>query len=160
MKYAILDETGKTTNFVWDMHSDVNNAPVAEGMRYMGVPLDYALSAFIEDVEARGLSDKILLVACGEMGRTPRINAKGGRDHWGNLGPLLLYGGGLKMGRVIGQSDRQGGSPQSEAVRIPNLLATLLHTLFDVGELRLVRGAPREIAQTMTAWEPIRGVLP
>src|SRR5207237_4292725 len=61
-----------TTNFVWDMHADVNNAGCAEGMKYMGVPLDYALSAFIEDLEARGLSDKILLVACGEMGRTPR----------------------------------------------------------------------------------------
>ena len=56
-----------TTNFVWDMHADVNNATVEEGMQYMGVPLDYAVSAFLEDVEARGLSDKILLVACGEM---------------------------------------------------------------------------------------------
>ena len=45
-----------TTNFVWDMHADVNNAPVDEGMRYMGPPLDHAVSAFIEDVEARGLS--------------------------------------------------------------------------------------------------------
>ena len=51
-----------TTNFVWDMHADVNNAPVAEGMRYMGPPLDHAVSAFLEDLEARGLSDKILLV--------------------------------------------------------------------------------------------------
>src|SRR5258707_14870163 len=63
-----------TTNFVWDMHADVNNAGVAEGMRYMGQPLDHALSAFLEDVEARGLGDKILLVACGEMGRTPKVN--------------------------------------------------------------------------------------
>src|SRR5207253_6897559 len=62
-----------TTNFVWDMHSDVNNAPVEEGMRYMGTPLDHAVSAFLEDVEARGLSKKILLVVTGEMGRTPRI---------------------------------------------------------------------------------------
>ncbi|HZT79514.1 MAG TPA: DUF1501 domain-containing protein, partial [Gemmataceae bacterium] len=52
-----------TTNFVWDMHADVNNAGVAEGMGYMGRPLDHALSAFIEDVAARGLSDRILLVA-------------------------------------------------------------------------------------------------
>ena len=58
----------------------------------MGPPLDHALSAFIEDLEARGLSDKILLVCCGEMGRTPRINNNGGRDHWGNLGPLLARG--------------------------------------------------------------------
>jgi hypothetical protein len=64
------------------------------------------------------------------------------------------------MSRVIGPSSRDVGEPQSDAVRIPNLLATILHTLFDVGELRLVPGVPREIAQTMTAWEPIPGLLP
>ncbi len=148
-----------TTNFVWDMHSDVNNAPVEEGMRYVGLPLDHALSAFLEDVEARGLSDRILLVACGEMGRTPRINNKGGRDHWGNLAPLLLAGGGLRMGQVIGRSTSNGGEPATTPVRIPNLLATILHTLFHVGELRLVPGLPREITQTMTGWEPIPGLL-
>ncbi len=148
-----------TTNFVWDMHADVNNAPVEEGMRYMGAPLDHALSAFIEDVEARGLSDKILLVACGEMGRTPKINGKGGRDHWGNLGPLLLTGGGLKMGQVIGGSNRNAGEPQSDPVHIRNLIATILATLFDVGQLRLEPGTPREVAQTMTGWEPIPGLL-
>ena len=126
-----------TTNFVWDMHADVNNAPVGEGMGYMGVPLDHALSAFIEDVEARGLTDKILLVVCGEMGRTPRINNSGGRDHWGNLGPLLLSGGGLRMGQVIGRSSANGGEPASAPIRIQNLIATILHTLFDMGEVRL-----------------------
>src|SRR5207237_9489921 len=123
-----------TTNFVWDMHADVNNAGVAEGMRYMGLPLDHAVSAFVEDVHARGLDEKILLVVCGEVGRTPRINKKGGRDHWGNLGPLLLSGGGLRMGQVIGRSDRNAGEPASNPVRIQNLIATILHTLFDVGE--------------------------
>jgi uncharacterized protein (DUF1501 family) len=148
-----------TTNFVWDMHADVNNAGVAEGMRYMGRPLDHVVSAFLEDVAMRGLSEKILLVVCGEMGRTPRINKKGGRDHWGNLAPLLLAGGGLKMGQVIGQSNRNAGEPASEPIRIRHLIATILHVLFDVGELRLVPGAPREIAQTMTSWEPIPGLL-
>ncbi len=148
-----------TTNFVWDMHADVNNAPVGEGMRYMGLPLDHALSAFLEDVAVRGLSDRILLVVCGEMGRTPRINNKGGRDHWGGLAPLLLAGGGLRMGQVIGRSSRNGGEPASTPIRIPNLIATILHTLFNVGELRLVPGLPREIAQTMTGWEPIPGLM-
>jgi uncharacterized protein (DUF1501 family) len=148
-----------TTNFVWDMHADVNNAPVGEGMGYMGRPLDHALSAFLEDVEARGLGDRILLVACGEMGRTPRLNANGGRDHWGNLAPLLLAGGGLRVGQVIGRSDSRAGEPASEPVRIPNLIATILHTLFDVNALRLVPGLPREIAQTMAGWDPIPGLL-
>jgi len=148
-----------TTNFVWDMHSDVNNAGVAEGMGYMGLPLDYALSAFLEDVKVRGLSEKILLVVCGEMGRTPKINQGGGRDHWGNLAPLLLAGGGLKMGQVIGQSTRNAGDPATEPVHIRNLIATILHVLFDVGELRIVPGVPREIGSIMTGWEPIRGVV-
>jgi hypothetical protein len=144
-----------TTNFVWDMHADVNNAGVAEGMGYMGRPLDHALAAFLEDVAARGLSEKILLVVCGEMGRTPRINKKGGRDHWGNLGPLLLAGGGLPMGRVIGQSNRIAAEPQSDPVRIPNLIATILHTLLDLGEVRIIPGMPREIAQTIAGYDPI-----
>ena len=146
-----------TTNFVWDMHSDVNNAPVEEGMRYMGTPLDHALSAFLQDVEARGLSKKILLVVSGEMGRTPRINKNGGRDHWGNIAPLLLAGGGLPMGRVIGQSDKNAGSPATEPVRIKNLIGTIMHTLFDVGKLRVVRGLPREINQ-MAEYPPIAGL--
>ena len=90
-----------TTDFVWDMHADKNNATMTEGMQYVGRPFDHAVSAFIEDVEARGLRDKILLVCCGEMGRTPKVNAKAGRDHWGGSAPLMLYGGGLKMGQVI-----------------------------------------------------------
>jgi hypothetical protein len=147
-----------TTNFVWDMHSDVNNAPVAEGMRYMGAPLDHAVSAFLEDVRARGLEERILLVVCGEMGRTPRINKNGGRDHWGNLAPLLLAGGGLRMGQVIGNSDRNAGTPGSTPVTIRNLIATVLQTLLDVGEVRLIPGLPREVAQTMTGWEPIPGL--
>jgi len=148
-----------TTNFVWDMHADVNNAPVAEGMGYMGLPLDHAVSALVEDLVARGLSERILLVACGEMGRTPRINNQGGRDHWGNLAPLLLAGGGLRMGQVIGRSNSNAGEPQSDPVRIRNLIATIVHTLFDVGRLRLVPGLQREIAQTMTGWEPIPGLM-
>ncbi len=148
-----------TTNFVWDMHSDVNNAGVEEGMRYMGLPLDHALSAFVEDVEQRGLSEKILLVACGEIGRTPRINKNGGRDHWANLAPLLLTGGGLKMGQIIGQSTRDAGEPQTEPIRIKNLIATILHTLFEVGDLRIAPGVPREIAATMTGWEAIGGLV-
>lgn len=144
-----------TTNFVWDMHSDVNNAGVEEGMRYMGLPLDHALSAFIEDIEQRGLSDDILLVACGEMGRTPRVNAKGGRDHWGGLAPLLLVGGGLKMGQVIGQSTRDASQPLSKPYTMAHLTSTILHTLVDTGELRVVRGIPREVNQLVESGEVI-----
>ncbi|HEX4000495.1 MAG TPA: DUF1501 domain-containing protein [Pirellulales bacterium] len=147
-----------TTNFVWDMHADQNNAPVEEGMGYCGRPLDHAVSAFIEDVEARGLSKRILLVICGEMGRTPRLNPRGGRDHWGNLAPLMLYGGGLNMGRVVGQSTRDGGEANSDPVAIPNLVATVLQALLDVGKLRTMPGVPSDLARVVAA-EPIPGLI-
>ena len=146
-----------TTSFVWDMHADVNNATVEEGMRYMGPPLDHAVSAFLDDVASRGLSDKIMLVATGEMGRTPRVNKNGGRDHWGNLTPLLLSGGGIKSGQVIGQSTRDVAEPSSEPIRIKHLVATMLQRLVDPGELRLNPSIPREVLAAAAA-EPIMGL--
>lgn len=148
-----------TTSFVWDMHADNNNAPCRTGMDYVGRPFDHAVSALIEDIESRGLSEKIMLVCCGEMGRSPKINVKGGRDHWGGLAPLMIYGGGLKMGQVIGQSARNGGEPASEPVTIPDLIATIMHTLVDVGEARVTDGLPPSLLNVLTRGEPIRGLV-
>ena len=148
-----------TTSFVWDMHADVNNATITEGMGYVGTPFDHAVSAFIEDVEQRGLREKILLVCCGEMGRSPTINNNGGRDHWGNLAPLMLYGGGLKMGQVIGQSSRNGGEPASDPVTMRDLIATIMHTLLDIGEARLMEGVPKNVLDAISAGTPIRGLV-
>jgi hypothetical protein len=148
-----------TTSFVWDMHSDVNNAPPHLGMKWVGTPFDHAVSAFIDDLDARGLSDRVLLVCCGEMGRTPRLNAKAGRDHWGNLAPLLLAGAGIPRGGVIGQSARDAGQPLSEPVTIPHLVATILQTLFRAGELRLQPGIPDDILRAANH-EPIPGLNP
>ncbi len=122
---------------VWDMHADGNNLNMKDGMEAIGRSFDHAVSAFIEDVEARGISDKIMLVATGEMGRTPRLNKNGGRDHWSRLAPLLLYGGGVARGKVIGRSTKDGGEPAADGVATPNLISTILHTLFDMGQLRL-----------------------
>lgn len=147
-----------TTSFVWDNHSDVNNAGVAEGMQYCSLALDHAVSTFIEDLHDRGLSDKVLLVVTGEMGRTPRINKTGGRDHWGGLAPLLLAGGKLGMGRVIGQSTRDAGLPLTERVTIPNLIATIMHSLFDVSEMRLSPSVPSDMLRIINSYEPIAGL--
>jgi uncharacterized protein (DUF1501 family) len=144
-----------TTIFVWDFHADQNNATLDEGMRYVGHPFDHAVSAFIEDVEARGMRDKILLIACGEMGRTPKINARGGRDHWGRLAPLLLYGGGLKMGQVVGRSDATAGEPDSNPVGIDDLVATIFHTLFDVSQLRLQSSVPGAMMRLLESGSPL-----
>jgi len=143
-----------STDFVWDCHADSNNAGVVENMDYVGRPFDHAVSMFLDDLEERGLADKVLLVCCGEMGRGPRINKRAGRDHWGNLGPLLLAGGGLPRGRVYGQSTRDGGDPQSEPVTQENLLGTILNTALDVGKLRLVPGMPNDILR-LTELAPI-----
>ncbi len=148
-----------STDFVWDMHADNNNATMTEGMDYVGRPFDHAVSAFIEDIEARGLRDKILLVCCGEMGRSPKINAKGGRDHWAGSAPLLLYGGGLQMGQVVGSSTKDGGQPASNQVTIPNLYATIMETILDVGTVRSTPGIPGEVSQVIHGAGPIRQLM-
>jgi len=99
--------------------------------------VDHAVAAFIEDVHERGLSDRILLIVTGEMGRTPRRNRDGGRDHYADLTTLAFAGGGLKMGQVIGQSDRLASRPTTERYTPRHLLATVMNAVFDVGELRL-----------------------
>jgi len=142
---------------VWDMHADGNNLNMTDGMEAVGLSFDHAVAAFIRDCEARGLSDKILLVCCGEMGRTPKINKRGGRDHWARLAPLILYGGGLGGGKVIGQSDKQGGEPNSKAYNPGHLISTILRTMIDPGQLRLLPGIPQEITQLLDH-DPIDGL--
>jgi uncharacterized protein (DUF1501 family) len=122
---------------VWDMHADGNNLNMVDGMEAVGPSFDHAVATFIEDIESRGLADKILLVATGEMGRTPRLNKNGGRDHWGKLAPLVLYGGGLRGGQVIGQSTRDGGEPIAEPIGPKHLISTILQSLLNHGQLRL-----------------------
>jgi hypothetical protein len=139
----------------WDNHADGNNPGIERGMEMLGRPLDKAVSAFLADIEARGLAEKIVLVITGDFGRTPKINARGGRDHWTNLCTLAFAGGGLKMGQVIGQSDRNVAAPASDPVGTSHLMATLMHTLFDVPQLRLQSGIPRELMQLIERGEPI-----
>jgi hypothetical protein len=148
------------TGFVWDMHGVAGvHAGMEEGMRYVGPPLDHAVSAFLDDVEARGLSDKILLVICGEMGRTPKISELGGRNHWGNLGPLVLAGGGLPMGQVVSRSTANGGEPADNPATMRQLIGTIMHTLFDVAALRLRPDATAAVARLITESEPIRQLI-
>jgi uncharacterized protein (DUF1501 family) len=147
-----------TSDFVWDMHADGNNAPVTEAMPYVGAPFDHAVSALIEDIEARGLSEQILVVATGEMGRTPKVNKGGGRDHWGNLTPLLIHGGGLKMGQVIGRSNANAGEPASDPITVRHLVSTIMQFLFDTGEVRVARGVPDDVLRVITGGEPIPGL--
>jgi hypothetical protein len=139
----------------WDMHADVNNPGVKDGMEMLGRPLDRALSALLEDLEARGLSEKTLVILTGDFGRTPKVNKNGGRDHWANLCTLALWGGGLKMGQVIGKSDRNNAAPATKPYSTPNLMSTVLHHLFDVGVLRVTRGLPNNLVKLAEDHKPI-----
>lgn len=141
------------TSAGWDMHG--NAFGVDDGMPILGTAVDIAVSAFLEDLGRTGLIEKTLLVITGEFGRTPKINKKGGRDHWGNLCTLAFAGGGIPMGQVIGQSDRRASVPASEAVSTRDLLGTVMHYLLDIAELRLASGIPSDIARALGSIEPI-----
>jgi hypothetical protein len=104
----------------FDTHSDNFNR-----MRQLLPVVDHALDAFVTDLEERGLLNDVIIVAWGEFGRTPKINKSAGRDHWPEVGPALLAGGGLKGGQVIGATDRQAGRVVSRPVTYQDVFATL-----------------------------------
>ena len=140
----------------WDYHANSNSPKNMAGIHPMGAQVDHAVSAFIEDLEDRGLSDKILLIVTGEMGRSPKLNRNGGRDHYGRMTSLLFAGGGLKMGQVIGQSDSRAAEPSSRPYTPRNLYGTVMRVLFDVGELRVTPGLPPSLVRSIDGAEPIR----
>jgi hypothetical protein len=142
----------------WDTHQNA-----FRDLRGKLLPsLDRCLSGFLDDLEQRGLYDEVLVVMCGEMGRTPRIspitaggrNASGeiftpGRHHWGDVFPCWFAGGGIRSGQIVGRTDREGGVPVTEAYTPADLAATILH-LLGVGldaEFRDAQGRPYRICQ-------------
>jgi len=142
----------------WDMHANNNSPKNMANLDPMARQVDHAIAAFIEDIHERGLEDKILLVVTGEMGRSPRRNKDGGRDHYANLTSLLFAGGGLKMGQVIGQSDRTAAQPTTERFTPKHLLATVMNTVLDIPEVRLKPGLGR-LGNLLAEGEPIPGLL-
>ena len=90
---------------------------------------DQAYTALIEDLSQRGLLDSTLVVAWGEIGRTPRVNDQAGRDHWPHVFSAAFAGGGVQGGRVVGSSDRDGAIPK-DCPKLPHdVLATIYHHL-------------------------------
>jgi hypothetical protein len=114
----------------WDHHSGIES-----GLRRWLPPLDQAVGALIEDLQQRGLMQRVLLIVMGEFGRTPRLN-KGqpgipipGRDHWGSAISALLAGGGLRGGQVIGETNAKAEHPVKRPLTPADLLATVYHVL-------------------------------
>jgi Protein of unknown function (DUF1501) len=87
------------------------------------------VSALIDDIHIRGLDRDVTVVVWGEFGRTPKINKAAGRDHWSRVNSALLFGGGMKVGQVIGSTDKLGGSAASRPVPYQDVLATIYHNL-------------------------------
>ncbi|MBY0514864.1 MAG: DUF1501 domain-containing protein, partial [Gemmataceae bacterium] len=90
---------------------------------------DRAYAALLEDLEARGLLETTLVLAWGEFGRTPRVNAQAGRDHYPNVFSAALAGGPVKGGRVVGESDSKGAFPKANPKPPQDVLATVYHHL-------------------------------
>lgn len=91
--------------------------------------LDQGVSALITDLYNRGLEKDVSVVVWGEFGRSPVINKDGGRDHWPAVSCGMLFGGGMRVGQVIGSTDRLGGEARSRPVQFGEVFATLYHRL-------------------------------
>lgn len=98
-------------------------------LRQMLPVLDHGLHAFVLDLEERGLLADVSIVVWGEFGRTPKVNTGGGRDHWPSAGMCLLAGGGMRVGQVIGATDRYAASVISRPVQYLDVMATLYRNL-------------------------------
>lgn len=91
--------------------------------------LDQGLSTLVQDLHDRGLDKDVSVVVWGEFGRTPKINANAGRDHWPRVSCALMAGGGMNTGQVIGSTDRLGGEAVDRPVEFPEVFSTLYHNM-------------------------------
>ncbi len=155
-EFRLPGTIGRTSN--WDDHSV--NSDIFRAYEHKLPFLDHALSALVEDIQARGLDRHVLVLFCGEFGRTPLIrnqdaSGRPGRDHWSRAMSVFAAGGGLTMGQVIGATSSRAEYPVERAMDSNCLLATLYHRFgIDPRATYLDRsGRPLAI---LPAGEPIR----
>ena len=138
----------------WDRHgANFERLPEQLGK------LDQGVTALVEDLHARGLDQDVSVIAWGEFGRTPRINPGGGRDHWPQASCALLAGGGMRMGQVIGSTNRLGEVPQDRPIHYQDVFATLYRQLgIDVNTATITdpNGRPQYLLDRR---EPIRELV-
>jgi hypothetical protein len=132
----------------WDMHSSIERAT------RNAVPMvDSAVGTLVDDLDARGMLDKTMVIVMGEFGRTPRMNTGGvpgadpvpGRDHWGEVMSVLIAGGGVRGGQTIGASNAKGEIPKDRPIMPQDLAVTLYHRLGINPETAFVNRAGRPI---------------
>jgi hypothetical protein len=129
----------------WDHHWNLK-----AGMDSYLPMVDSAVATLLRDLEVRGLTDRVLVVLCGEFSRTPRMNdgsgqGTPGRDHWGNVMFCLFAGGGLKNGAVVGSSDRLGQFPKDRPLTPGDIHATIYHALGIDAETKFLDHAGRPV---------------
>lgn len=112
----------------WDIHG-FNSTGIERMEEELCPRFDQGLPALLDDLKDRGMLDTTLVVALGEMGRTPKINKWGGRDHWGHSLFALLAGGGVQGGTIIGETDASAAYPATNPVQPAELAATLYRLL-------------------------------
>jgi hypothetical protein len=138
----------------WDTHENNFNM-----LRKLLLPfLDRAVSALIDDLSDRGLLDETLVVVTGDMGRTPKVNGKAGRDHWPQCGFCLFAGGGTRPGVVHGTSDKIGAFPVDHPVSAGDLVATVYH-LVGVDPEAMVPDHTARPIHVSHGGRPVRAVL-
>jgi hypothetical protein len=142
----------------WDHHSS-ENGDIFFALRTMLPALDRSICALVNDLRVRGLERDVLVVMLGEFGRTPKIQQPGpGREHWAEAGCVLFYGGGLKMGQVIGATDSRAERSRSGSMNFQNIMATLYHVLGidPAAQLLDFNGRPQYLLDDR---EPIRELI-
>ena len=124
----------------WDMHDNIE-----AGIRRQVPALDQGLAALIEDLDQRGLLDSTLVCVASEFGRTPKINANSGRDHWPKVFSTLMAGGGIKGGLVYGKSDATASEPEEHAVTVEDWASTIYNRVGIVPDKELMAPGDRPI---------------
>lgn len=128
----------------WDMHSQVQ-----AGMRSQLPAFDQAFATLIRDLEERGLLDSTLVCVASEFGRTPKINANAGRDHWPKVFSVVLAGGGIARGTIYGSSNATASEPEDHPLSVQDWATTIYHCLGIVADKELMApgGRPIEIVK-------------
>lgn len=138
----------------WDHHSDIFSS-----FKSKVPPFEATIAALIEDLKEQGMLERTMVIALGEFGRTPKVNSRGGRDHWSNAMSVMFAGGGTPGGQVIGATDRQGYAATERILSPENFVSTVYRKLGIDPEqiLYTPQGRPTHLVSDETAIAELMG---